>query len=315
MDYIILDLEWNQGNTKTEPYEVPPFEIIEIAAVKMSPEYEILGDFSELIRPQLYPSLHYMTQKITHIRLEELKGSKGIADVMRDFFDWCGTDYIFCTWGDRDLTELQRNLNYFHVENPFRGPLFYYDLQKLYSLYHYGKKAQVKLETAVEEQQISQKLPFHRAGNDTYYTALVMTTIDMKQMQAYYSIDCYRIPEGNGQLSLTFPGYHKYVSHGFDSREQLIGNASVTNMECPVCGRRIRRKIHWFAAAKNYHLCVAYCQEHGYMKGKLRVRKTDMGSYYGIKTVKPIKEDTVEEIRERKRLVRERRRLQQEKES
>ena len=38
MNYVVLDLEWNQANGITE-HEVPaiPFEIIEIGAVKLQP--------------------------------------------------------------------------------------------------------------------------------------------------------------------------------------------------------------------------------------------------------------------------------------
>lgn len=301
MNYIILDLEWNQSGEKAENLRyMPPFEIIEIGAVKMSPEFEILGEFDEVIHPQLYTTLHPITRKVTHIKEEELAGARKIRDVMRDFFAWCGEDYILCTWGDRDLTELQRNLDFFHLKNPLKRPLFFYDLQKLYGLYFDGERSQKSLETAVEEREIPKNLAFHRASADTYYTALVMATIDMQQMGAFYSIDYYHLPEGNGQLTVTFPGYNKYVSHGFADRDSLTKNTLICNMECCICGRRLKKKIRWFAAAKTYHLCVAICPEHGLMKGKLRIRKTDRGTYFGIKTIKPITEEEMEKIRQRK---------------
>ena len=39
MNYIVLDLEWNQGNPQREPevYGVP-FEIVEIGAIKLNEE-------------------------------------------------------------------------------------------------------------------------------------------------------------------------------------------------------------------------------------------------------------------------------------
>ena len=36
----------------------------------------------------------------------------------------------FCTWGNMDLLELQRNMDYYHMENPFSKPLLYYDVQE-----------------------------------------------------------------------------------------------------------------------------------------------------------------------------------------
>ena len=42
MNYIVIDLEWNQGNPQREPevYGVP-FEIVEIGAIKLNKEKKI----------------------------------------------------------------------------------------------------------------------------------------------------------------------------------------------------------------------------------------------------------------------------------
>ena len=51
MNYIILDLEWNQGNEQKEKQlKELPFEIIEIGAVKLNSRMEICDSFHELIR-------------------------------------------------------------------------------------------------------------------------------------------------------------------------------------------------------------------------------------------------------------------------
>ena len=44
MNYIVLDLEWNQGNPQREPevYGVP-FEIVEIGAIKLNEEKKMIG--------------------------------------------------------------------------------------------------------------------------------------------------------------------------------------------------------------------------------------------------------------------------------
>ena len=54
MNYIVFDLEWNQGNTEREGEEREiPFEIVEIGAVKLNDAFEITGEFSRLIKPQI----------------------------------------------------------------------------------------------------------------------------------------------------------------------------------------------------------------------------------------------------------------------
>ena len=73
MDYIVLDLEWNQSNTGEEP-EVSslPFEIIEIGAIKLNDRGVMLGEFSELIRPAVYREMHYITSRLIHMQMQEL---------------------------------------------------------------------------------------------------------------------------------------------------------------------------------------------------------------------------------------------------
>ena len=54
MDYIILDLEWNQGSEEHSGKKGLQFEIIEIGAVRLNPDKVIVGEFSQLIKPQVY---------------------------------------------------------------------------------------------------------------------------------------------------------------------------------------------------------------------------------------------------------------------
>ena len=57
----------------------------------------------------------------------------------------------------------------------------------------------------------------------------------------------------------------------------------------------------YIATPNNKHYyCVAYCNEHGYMKGKLRIRKAGEEKVYVVKTTKFISEEEMNSIRERK---------------
>ena len=46
----------------------------------------------------------------------------------------------FCTWGSADLVELQRNLKYYRMLSLLKGPVFYYDVQKLFGLIYENEK-------------------------------------------------------------------------------------------------------------------------------------------------------------------------------
>ena len=52
MNYIVLDLEWNQSyRGKEYSIEEMPFEIIQIGAVKLDEHKNITGRWERIIRP------------------------------------------------------------------------------------------------------------------------------------------------------------------------------------------------------------------------------------------------------------------------
>ncbi|MDE7275258.1 MAG: exonuclease domain-containing protein, partial [Lachnospiraceae bacterium] len=160
MNYIILDLEWNQGAAeKTE--EKLPFEIIEIGAIKLNDRREKTDEFNELIKPQVYHEMNYITRKLIHLQMEQLEEGKAFPEVMRAFQNWWGEDYIFCTWGSMDLVELQRNIRYYQMEPISDRPFRFLDIQKLFSIAFEDRKSRRSLEYAIDFLKIEKDIPFH----------------------------------------------------------------------------------------------------------------------------------------------------------
>ena len=63
MDYVIVDFEWNQSPYgKGTGKKKLPFEIIEIGAVKLDENRNIIDTFDAVIQPKVYKKLHHMTQ-------------------------------------------------------------------------------------------------------------------------------------------------------------------------------------------------------------------------------------------------------------
>ena len=113
MNYIVLDLEWNQcpfGKRREDPSL--PFEIIEIGAVRMDEDFCRQDEFHEIIRPVLYKTLHHCTRSVIHMTEADFIGKRSFPEVFPDFLAWCGEDPVFCTWGPGDLTELERNVSW-----------------------------------------------------------------------------------------------------------------------------------------------------------------------------------------------------------
>ena len=72
--FIVLDLEWNQSSGGRETsMDRLPFEIIEIGAVKLDENLRIISEFSRLVRPQVYKTLHYKISEVTHLSQEKLE--------------------------------------------------------------------------------------------------------------------------------------------------------------------------------------------------------------------------------------------------
>ncbi len=311
--YIVFDLEWNQSpNGKQDSIEEFPFEIIEIGAVKLNEKFEITDQFHRLIRPQVYQQMHYMISEVTHMDMQELREQGTyFPEAADEFIAWCGEGAEFCTWGSMDLTELQRNLAYYGMGNPFPKPLFYYDVQKIYGLFcKDGEKP--SLDAAVEELELLEDRPFHRALDDAWYTGKVLSYMakepGAEEILPFYSIDYYRLPsDRKEEIRVTFPGYFKYVSRIFESREEAMKDRGVTEMKCYKCGRTLRKKMRWFTANQKIYLALAVCPEHGFLRGKIRMKKVDDTRVFVVKTLKITDEGGAADLTKRREEMRKKR--------
>lgn len=290
-NYIILDLEWNQSpEGREKSVEGLPFEIIELGAVKTDNRGHILSEFHRLITPKVYTKLHYRISEVTQMDIQELNQEGGpFPDVIRDFLEWCGEDYLFCTWSPMDLTELQRNMEFYEMEIPFERPLYYYDVQKLYGLVKGDIRERVSLDRAVEELGVSQDRPFHRALGDAYYTGKVLQQMDPGLWEPYFSVDYYWTPQKKEEeITLDFPTYSKFVSRPFASKEEAMEDKTVTELACRTCRRLLRKKVRWFSLNQKQYFSLGACPRHGFMRGKIRMRKAEGGTFYVVKTVKAV---------------------------
>lgn len=302
MNYIVFDLEWNQCPYGKD-FENPrlPFEIIEIGAVKLNEQKEYIDSFHALIRPTVYRKLHFQTSRVIGLTEDDLRKGRPFREAASAFLDWCGEDARFCTWGTLDLTELQRNLQYFHMEKRLPGPILYEDVQKLFAIAFETRKERRALNYAVEFLHLPEDGTFHMAKEDAVYTARVLQQIPDSIIRENYSIDCYRNPKSREEeIRIRYPGYEKFISREFETREELLAAKDVAAVRCFTCGKNVRRQVRWFTdGSGRNHLAVGLCPEHGYVKCKLRVRESKDGKYFAIRTTKHISEDDMLAIRKK----------------
>ncbi len=306
-NYIVFDLEWNQGEAPaTSNGKTLNFEIVEIGAIKLNEKRQKIGEFTRLIKPQVHTQMHKITGKLIHLSMEDLENGDPFQVAARDFLEWCGNDSMFCSWGPLDLRECQCNLDFFGLPLLSDRPLAFYDVQKLYSLNFDDGKSRVSLSTAAEERGINLDYPFHRALADAAYTAEIFKTINDRVLKRI-SFYTYVTPKTKKQeIKIVFDNYEKYISREFDTKEDVLENMEIMSTKCYICHKNIRRKIKWFSPNGKHYYAVACCDKHGFMKAKVRIKKAENGRLFVVKTCRFIGPDEVEEMKSKQRKVKKR---------
>ena len=303
MNYIIFDLEWNQSSgaeRQDANGRTLPFEIVEIGAVKLNESRDMIGEFSELVKPQIYHEMHYITSKLIHLQMEQLEKGRPFSEVMEEFLEWCGDDCIFCTWGPLDLLELQRNMRYYGMLPLSDKPIKFYDIQKLFCIAYEDKKSRRSLEYAIDMLGIHKDIPFHRAFSDAYYTAQVFDMIEDPAVLEKVSFDTFILPDSlENEVKIRFMDYEKHISRIFKDKSHLLNDKEITDIKCFHCKRSLKKKMKWFTPNGKHYYSVAYCLRHGYTKSKLRVRKAENGGVYGVKTSKSVSNEEAKQIKEK----------------
>ena len=302
MNYIVFDLEWNQspGGKKGSNSRLP-FEIIEIGAVKLNEKKEIVDKFQRLIKPKVYNRIHSSIHEVIHMNYKDLQHGTPFEQAARAFMKWCGEEYLFFTWGNQDVMELQRNMKFYGELDLLPGPVKYYNVQKLFAIRYEENHECRALEYAADQLGIEKNMDFHRALSDAYYTACVLQKIEDKYIFPNSSLDVYQNPKSKKEeIHISYPTYDKFVSREFITREKAMKDREVSSTKCPLCHNPAKRKVRWFMNNSKVYYSVSLCQEHGYVQGKIRIRRTEENMYYVIKTLTNISEAEADEIRQKR---------------
>lgn len=298
MNYIVLDLEWNQSSTgKENTVQDLPFEIVEIGAVKLNSDRKMISEFSKLVKPQVYKTLHHITGTLIHLQMQQLESGDPFPEVYESFKTWYGSEPLFCTWGPLDLTELQRNIRYYNLPNLSSGPFAFLDVQKLFSIAFEDAQSRRNLEYAIDFLNIEKDIPFHRAFSDAYYTSKILAAIP-ESILGRYSYDVFHLPTNkDNEVHVVFDDYAKYISRAFPNKTLALEDKEVMSTTCYICGHTTRRKVKWFSPNNKHYYSVSVCDKHGLMKAKIRLRKAENGEIYVVKTQKFIDQKQADAIK------------------
>ena len=279
MQYIILDMEWNQAwpgsSAARQPLPSPMRgEIVQIGAVRMSEDQEIGDEFQVLIRPKYFKKMNSKVAKLTGIRDSVLR-EHGIpfAEAIEQFRAWCGEDITILTWGFDDIAVLRENLAVHGMEADWASR--WYNAQLIFNAQTDGSSNQKALKTALEIMEIEPSRPAHDALGDAYHTALICARLKLAEGIAAYE-QSLRDHE-NGFHGAELPGcLARSVHKGYENRTQLLGAMSGAENVCPVCGGPMRAG-KWYAQPGRRYFTMASCPEDGEFYLRVRIVPTEDG--------------------------------------
>lgn len=297
MNYIVFDLEWNQG-VRSKADTPLSFEVIEIGAVKLDDDFQVIDCFHRIIKPIIHPKLFSHTKKIITLTEKDLEQGTTFSKACKEFLRWSAKngDYIFATWGTLDLHELQTNMAFYKITNKFSRPLYYLDIQQLYGIHtNTPSTMPISLENAIKDLNIPKTQAFHSAIHDADYTAKVLQKIPKHILKSYPSIDTFRFPIYKTQEAyICYPDHSLYVSRAYKTKDALKLASGLRPLYCPICSKRSHRITSWLTSnAKSYYL-IGKCSKHGFLKAKRSIKNPDKKHFFETITVKSISEEEKE---------------------
>ena len=275
MNYIVMDMEWNQpwpgspSSRKVLPVQIRG-EIIQIGAVRVTEDQQVEDEFQVLIKPKYYRKLNRRVSKLTGIKEAQLRDDGlPMVEAMDAFRAWCGEDVIFLTWGFDDITILRENLLLYGIDDSWVGRWF--NAQMIFNAQTDGSNAQKALKTAMEIFEIEPSRPAHDALGDAYHTALICARLDLKKGTAEYAAALKE--HVNGFHGAELPGcISRKVFYDYADKRSALSAMSGEENKCPTCGRQMLGS-RWFSQPGKRYMDLATCPEHG--KFLIRVRLSD----------------------------------------
>ena len=182
MEYIVFDLEFNQGFdkklNKTVSNEKCPFEIVQIGAVKLNSNLEMIDTFNSFVKPNIYKEIHPFIKKMTNITNEDVKNAPSFPEAFSMFKAFMNNNNnVLCVWGNGDLKELYRNIKYYNLSTENLSNT-YINVQHHASIYFNNPTGRsIGLQNAITLLELNQDKSYHNALNDAYYTSLVFKKI------------------------------------------------------------------------------------------------------------------------------------------
>lgn len=236
MQYIVIDLEWNGSYSKKAHGYFN--EIIEVGAVKLNSQMQVVDTFRAAIKPVVSKKLSTIVTDLTNITAEELEDGTTFLGMIKQLSHWMGdVPSTILTWSTTDLLVLMENCRFFtrRQEIPFLQN--YMDFQ-VYAQQRMGvdTSQQLGLARAGELLGIPEDdMSLHRALDDSKLTAAILQNVYEPES---FSAAILPVDE-EFYKRITFKTVIiKDLNDPLVKRSELVFN-------CPECGKNMKRKGGW----------------------------------------------------------------------
>ena len=280
LQYIVLDMEWNQpwpgsyAAKKVLPVEIHG-EIIQIGAVRLLEDGTVADEFQVLVRPKYYKKLNSRVSKLTGLRdATLLENGLPFPEALARFRAWIGGECIFLTWGFDDIRILEDNI-LLHDDEP-DWITQWYNAQMIFNAQTGCGTSQKSLSAAMELIGIEPSRQAHDALGDAYHTALICSRLDLKRGIAEYGqalrshTDGFHGDPPAGCISRT-------VFRGYEDKTKAISAMTDLKSHCPQCGVEMPNGA-WIAQEGHRYMTMAACETHGRYLIRIRLQKEEDGT-------------------------------------
>ena len=286
MQYIVLDMEWNQAWPGSYAARRVPEkfrgEVIQIGAVRVT-DRQIVGDeFQVLIKPKVYRKLNKKVSQLTGIKDADL-AEHGVPfpEAMEQFRDWCGDDCVFLTWGFDDIGILKENMALHGLDDTWVDR--WYNAQMIFNSQTDGATAQKALKTAMQMTGVEASRPAHDALGDAYHTAIVCTRLDLPRGMEEYGKSMKQHEDGFHGAEI--PGcISRKVYHGYATKEAAMEAMGGKENLCPKCERQMDHG-KWVPQQNKRYGTLCACPDHGDFLVRVRLAPDEDGTVKVVRMV------------------------------
>lgn len=254
MHYIVVDFEWNQASRLPGNID-PPYpltgEIIQMGAVKLDAQYNIIDRFQQVVKPVYFRVMNPNVQQLTGIEEALLETGVPFADAVQALQTWAtgqsDEGLAWFSWGFDDRLILKENLDLFELDKVWMEN--WYDLQMIYRFQIEQSPNQTALKTAMDALGLTAPENLGEAHNaffDAYCAGMIAGKMDIEQGIAQSKQYFKEHPPKQASFLA------RATVRGCKSHRVAYDTGRKMTLTCPRCGAVLLQERNWLCEKKNH---------------------------------------------------------------